>query len=263
MNTLAQQARPFTRSRFLEFPLDNIPSMERLLQVCRESIAHRQVCRIMGISGPSVAQASNWPELVAELDCFTVIVPDGKGIELFAPWLGVPCGPTLALPNVSAALLELAFREHLHVFILGATAAVNAQARANLAARYPGIRLSGRDGYFSSEDDKVVAEEIKAAGPDILLLAMPTPKKEFFVNRWHEFMQVPVAVGCGGYIDTVAGVTRLAPPWASKLALSWLVRVIQEPRKLWRRILIGEFKFLWLVLRGVRSRWARSLRPVS
>lgn len=251
---MAPPQASFSRHRYLGFPLDHIPSMEALMACFLSCVRERRICRVMGISGPVVAMGRRQPELVADLDRFDIVVPDGRGIELFAPILGVPCGPTLPLPEIAGAALALAHRERLRAYVLGATAEVNTLARRNLAARYPGLQVDGRDGYFTAQQDAAVAEQIRAAAPDIMLLAMPTPKKERFMLEWQEACGVPVAIGCGGYIDTVAGVTKLPPAWASRLALSWLVRVVQEPRKLWRRIFLGNVTFMGLVLRGVVSR---------
>jgi N-acetylglucosaminyldiphosphoundecaprenol N-acetyl-beta-D-mannosaminyltransferase len=246
---MAEIVRLFPRARFLRFPLDYIPSMDALMSTFLRCIDERSLCSVMGISGPIVASGDSQPELVADLDRFSVIVPDGRGIELFAPLLRVPCGPTLPLPRVAEAALALAHEKHLAVFVLGATADVNEQAQRNLLSRYPGLRITGRDGYFQPEEEGSVAEEIRAAAPDIMLAAMPTPKKERFILEWQEGIEVPVAIGCGGYIDAVAGVTKLPPEWATRLALSWLVRVVQEPRRLWRRIFVANLKFAGMVLR--------------
>lgn len=239
---------PFPRGHFLKFPLDHIPSVEALMGEFLRCVRERSFCSVMGISGPMVGRGQ--PEVIADLERFSVVVPDGRGIELFAPLLRVPCGPTLPLPSVTAAAIELAQRERLAIYILGATAEVNEQARRNLVARFPGLCVKGRDGYFTREQDAAVAEEIRATTPDIMLVAMPTPKKERFMLDWQEAIGVPLAIGCGGYIDTVAGVTKLPPEWVSRLALSWLVRLLQEPRRLWRHLFLGNLKFVWLVARA-------------
>lgn len=246
--------RPFARGKFLALPLDYIPSMQTLVDLCDSCIRERRFCRIMGISGPVVSQAREMPALIPLLERFTVIVPDGKGIELFASSVGSRCGPTLPLPDVCIELEKLAHRRGLKLYILGATKEVNELARKKLSIKYPGIRVAGRDGYYHKTSDKDIADEIKDAKPDILFAAMPTPKKEEFMNEWQEYIGVPVAVGCGGYIDTVAGITKLATGLVSRMGLSWLVRVVQEPKRLGRRILVGEIKFVILVARGCIQR---------
>jgi N-acetylglucosaminyldiphosphoundecaprenol N-acetyl-beta-D-mannosaminyltransferase len=242
--------RPFPRGRFLQFPLDYVPSMEALMSTFVQCVEERSICSVMGISGPIVGSGKTQPELIADLERFSIIVPDGRGIELFAPLLRVPCGPTLPLPHIAEAALALAHEKDLAVFVLGATADANEQARRNLVIRYPGLRVAGRDGYFRPDEEGTVVEEIHAAAPDVMLAAMPTPKKERFILDWQERIGVPVAIGCGGYIDTVAGITKLPPDWVTRLALSWLVRVVQEPRKLWRRIFLANVRFVGLVVRG-------------
>lgn len=245
---------PFPRRRFLHLPLDDIPGMDALMGFLLACVRERRLCRVMGISGPVVAMSQDSPELVRHLEDFTIVVPDGRGIELLAPLLGVHCGPTLPLPDIASAAIALAHREGLRVFVLGATAEVNARALVNLAERFPGLQVAGRDGYFPDTANAEVAAQIRSSVADIILLAMPTPKKESFMLDWQDRSAVPVGIGCGGYIDTVAGVTRLPPAWVSRLALSWLVRVAQEPRKLWRRIFLGNVRFIGLVAAGTARR---------
>jgi N-acetylglucosaminyldiphosphoundecaprenol N-acetyl-beta-D-mannosaminyltransferase len=93
-----------------------------------------------------------------------------------------------------------------------------------------------------------VAERIRDLKPDIVLVGMSLPKKELFLLRWKEFMQVPVAVACGGYLDVLAGKTTLAPTVIERMGMSWLWRVIQEPRRLFSNIFVSVLLFLFYIL---------------
>jgi N-acetylglucosaminyldiphosphoundecaprenol N-acetyl-beta-D-mannosaminyltransferase len=99
--------------------------------------------------------------------------------------------------------------------------------------------------------------------PDILLVGMPLPKKELFLLRWKEFMQVPVSVACGGYLDVLAGKTSLAPKVLERLAMSWLWRFVQEPRRLCSNILISQLLLLFYVFPvAMLSRVVAPSRPI-
>jgi N-acetylglucosaminyldiphosphoundecaprenol N-acetyl-beta-D-mannosaminyltransferase len=177
-------------------------------------------------------------------------------------WLSRLRGP--ALPervtgiDLMYRLFELADREGLRVFLLGATQDVLDEVIAVARRRYPGACIAGaRNGYFTERQDEEVARQVREARADVLLVAMSSPKKELFMRRWEAFMNVHVCHGVGGSFDVMAGKVRRAPMWMQRCGLEWLYRVVQEPRRLWRRYLVTNLSFarlalVWLI-RGNRS----------
>ncbi|MBA7705490.1 N-acetylglucosaminyldiphosphoundecaprenol N-acetyl-beta-D-mannosaminyltransferase [subsurface metagenome] len=92
-------------------------------------------------------------------------------------------------------------------------------------------------------------QDIKRTQPEILFIAISSPKKEFFIRKYMSEMQVSFSMGVGGSFDIIAGVKKRAPKWMQKCGLEWFFRLCQEPRRLWKRYLIGNPIFLWLVLK--------------
>ena len=133
-----------------------------------------------------------------------------------------------------------------------------------LLALHPRLEFAGyRDGYFSDADEPSVVAEIHAARPDLLFVAMSTPRKEYFLGRWGPELDVPFSMGVGGAIDVVAGVTKRAPRSLQRLGLEWAFRLAQEPRRLFRRYLVTNSEFVALTLRdltGLRARRAARAR---
>jgi N-acetylglucosaminyldiphosphoundecaprenol N-acetyl-beta-D-mannosaminyltransferase len=144
------------------------------------------------------------------------------------------------------------------VFLLGATAETSDRFVEVVRKRYPGVPVVGRrDGYFA--DDAAVAEEIRASGAALLLVAIPSPRKEMFLAENLERMGSVLAVGVGGSFDVWTGKTRRAPTWMQRWGLEWLYRFGEEPGRMWRRYLIGNARFLALVGRErLRRTGARS-----
>jgi len=164
------------------------------------------------------------------------------------------CGKTLKEPVSAARLmfdfLDVARRNNYKLYLLGATEEVSEATAENLKRDYPGINIVGRrNGYFDSNNDAAIVNEIRTKTPDVLLVAMSSPLKENFISRNIEKMNVPVSIGVGGSFDIIAGKCKLAPAWISKMGLEWFYRMVQEPRRLWKRYLITNAMFLWLVLR--------------
>ena len=143
------------------------------------------------------------------------------------------------------------------VYILGARADVLERAVAELRRRHPRLRIAGyRDGYFRPDEDGDVADAIRAAGPDLLFVAMSSPRKEYFLGEQGPRIDRIFAMGVGGAIDVMAGETRRAPMWMQRLGLEWLFRLVQEPGRLLRRYATSNARFAFLVA----AEWLRRRR---
>ncbi len=134
------------------------------------------------------------------------------------------------------------------VYCLGATEEVSQIVADRIARDYPGIVLAGRrNGYFSEAEEPRVVEQIRASSADILFVAMSPPKKEIFLGRYFNALNVSVCHGVGGAFDVFAGKTRRAPVIWQRLGMEWLYRVVQEPRRMWKRYLVTNVRFCWIV----------------
>jgi N-acetylglucosaminyldiphosphoundecaprenol N-acetyl-beta-D-mannosaminyltransferase len=111
------------------------------------------------------------------------------------------------------------------------------------------VQLVGwQNGYFKADQEADIAAAIAEARPDILFVAMSSPRKEAFLARWAGSMGVCVCHGVGGAFDVLAGKVHRAPERWQRLGLEWLYRVLQEPRRLWRRYLVTNTLFVSMVL---------------
>jgi N-acetylglucosaminyldiphosphoundecaprenol N-acetyl-beta-D-mannosaminyltransferase len=174
--------------------------------------------------------------------------------------LGQPLRERAAGIDLFERLLELANREGFSVFFLGASQEVLEDLLVKARQRHPALRIAGsRNGYFSDEQAEDVAREISAAHPDILFVGISTPKKEIFLEAWGAKIDVLVCHGVGGSFDVFAGKTRRAPLLWQRLGLEWLFRVVQEPRRMWKRYLVTNTLFISMVFREwCRTRLRRS-----
>ena len=90
---------------------------------------------------------------------------------------------------------------------------------------------------------------IATSQPQILFVAMSSPKKEIFLNTYKKQINAPFIMGVGGSFDVVSGLVKRAPVWMQKAGLEWFYRVMQEPGRMWKRYLFGNSAFIWLVLK--------------
>jgi N-acetylglucosaminyldiphosphoundecaprenol N-acetyl-beta-D-mannosaminyltransferase len=155
--------------------------------------------------------------------------------------------------------MTLATRKHYRVYVLGGEREVLDRALARLRREYPALTIVGHhDGYFSEDDEPAVAAEIRASRADMLFVAMPSPRKEYFLARWGDELEVPFTMGVGGAIDVVAGTRRRAPVLLQRLGLEWSFRLVQEPKRLFRRYLVTNTRFISMV---AAHRLQRELAP--
>ena len=120
---------------------------------------------------------------------------------------------------------------------------------AHYQERLPELTFAGyRDGYFSDEEAPAVAQEIADSGAHMLFVAISSPKKEQFLGRYRDQMQVPFCMGVGGSFDVKSGKVKRAPEWMQKAGLEWSYRFFQEPKRMFRRNAVDTPKFIALAL---------------
>lgn len=147
-------------------------------------------------------------------------------------------------------LSQRAAQKGYRVFLLGAAPGVAQAAAHQLQCVYPGLRVVGcHDGYFPDSESIRVASMIQESRPDILFVAMGSPKQEHWLATYGAQTGAAFCIGVGGSFDHIAGRVRRAPRWMQKVGLEWLFRFAQEPRRLWRRYLIGNAEFVSFLLR--------------
>lgn len=175
---------------------------------------------------------------------------DGQSLVWAGRLLGHSVPERVAGIDFMLDLLSVAGDRGWRVFLLGATDEVLDRVEGFCRERHPALVVAGRrNGYFSREQDAEVAEAVRAARADVLFVGMPSPLKELWIADQGPRTGVALAVGSGGSFDVVAGVVKRAPKPVQRVGLEWLWRVFQEPRRLWKRYLTTNSRFIAVVLR--------------
>ena len=145
-------------------------------------------------------------------------------------------------------------------FLYGCDAGVPERLAEVLEKSCPGICIAG---VYSppfrpttSEEDAAIVETINRAAPDVLWVGLSTPKQETWMHQHRSALRVPVVVGVGAAFDFLSSRKKQAPEWMREHGLEWLFRLLQEPRRLWKRYLVRGSEFVFLValdLLGLRD----------
>jgi N-acetylglucosaminyldiphosphoundecaprenol N-acetyl-beta-D-mannosaminyltransferase len=191
------------------------------------------------------------PRLQRFVDRSALVVADGHPIVSASRWISSePLPERVAGIDLLEALLARAEREHFSVYLLGARAAVIESAARRLEARWPGLKICGvADGYFAESEAGERARAVGRSGAQILIVGMGVPRQEHFIEQHWDELGVNVAIGVGGSLDVLGGARYRAPRVLQRLHLEWLFRLAQEPRRLWRRYLVTNSQFVYLLLR--------------
>jgi N-acetylglucosaminyldiphosphoundecaprenol N-acetyl-beta-D-mannosaminyltransferase len=145
-------------------------------------------------------------------------------------------------------LCELAARKGYGVFIYGSREEVSREAAKKLVQRYPGLRISGRaDGYLKEEEMPALVQQINTSGAEILFVALGSPKQEQWINKWLPQLNVKICQGIGGTLDTIVGTVKRAPAVFCRFGLEWFYRLITDPKRISRQIVLPVFA--WMVIK--------------
>jgi N-acetylglucosaminyldiphosphoundecaprenol N-acetyl-beta-D-mannosaminyltransferase len=242
------------RARILGCEIDKLAKAEAVAR-CDSLIRSRARAQYIAVNASKVVLMHREPALREMARSCELVTADGQAVVWASRLLGDPLPERIAGIDLMSELLSLAELRGYRVYLLGARADVLERAVARVRSRHPRIALAGwRDGYFRSDEESSVAADIRAARPDLLFVGMPSPHKEHFLAQWGSELDVPFAMGVGGAIDVLAGVTRRAPRVWQRLGLEWAYRLAQEPRRLWRRYAVTNLAFIALTLRDL---WRR------
>jgi len=222
--------------------------LPEVVELCSTALDSRAPTLIGVLNAAKVVKLRHDTVLRESLLACDVVVADGQSVVWASRILRRPLPERVAGIDLFESLLALANRRSRSVYLLGATPEVLTMLVERVTTTYPNLRIAGRrDGYFTDDQSSGVAAEIRASGADMLFLGMTSPKKEIFLGTYGDTLRVPVLHGVGGSFDVLAWVTRRAPVRWQRLGMEWAYRLVQEPRRLWKRYLTTNLGFLVLV----------------
>lgn len=197
---------------------------------------------------PGVVSAHDDPEIAAVYDAATMVVVDGMPLVKAARRLGLECERCAAPDFMTAVLDKSVHKGATHFFYGGKSDEVLERLRVNLETAYPGIRIVGMYSPpfrpLTVEEDATLCAEVNSLRPDFLWVGIGAPKQEKWIQAHREGIHGTVMLGVGAGFDFLAGTLDKAPKWMEGASLEWLYRLFKEPKRLWRRYVVGGAKWL-------------------
>ncbi len=236
---------------FLDIPLDILTMDETVNKIDKAIISNKQVHHCV-INAGKVVKIQNDEILKESVINSDIINADGMSIVWSVRFLGYKIQERVAGIDLMENLIHLAHKKKYCCFFLGAKKEVVKNVVSYYSVKYSKTIIAGfRDGYFDEKDEKDIIKKIKESDAKFLFVAITSPKKEIFLNKYkNELKNINLIMGVGGSFDVIAGTIRRAPKYIQDLGLEWFYRFIQEPKRMWRRYLIGNFKFVILIFKA-------------
>ncbi|MEP6756630.1 MAG: WecB/TagA/CpsF family glycosyltransferase [Chthonomonadales bacterium] len=193
--------------------------------------------------------AKNDPELFNIVSTAELITPDSIGVMWACKRSGNPLPERVSGVEIVDKICAVAPQEDYRIYFFGSAPGVAADAMEKMKQKYPGCNIVGaHDGFFTSDQETTIVQEIAASKPDILCVALGIPRQEKFIAKHRNELNASVMIGVGGTFDVHSGRVKRAPVIFQKLNLEWLYRTVSNPKKISKAMTLP--KFVMHVLRN-------------
>jgi len=235
-------------TRFAQINMeDTLRAIEKFITNGRKS----QVCITNAYSLVLMQKDTEFKDIT---NSASLVVADGEPLTWISKLYGEPIPERVAGPDLVYEFSRRSAKKRYKLFFLGSNSSTLKKMVENLKKIFPSLQIVGAYSppfkkQFSERENEGMVALINKVKPDVLFVGLGAPKQERWIWEHKDELQVPVSIGVGAAFDFVAGTVKRAPEWMQKCGLEWLFRLYQEPRRLWKRYLIGNTIFIWLVLK--------------
>lgn len=249
-----------SRTLVVGCPVDSL-DMNQTIEKIEETIKQKKICQHVAVNVSKFMEMRKDPHLKKIIEDCQIISADGMPLVWVSKLMGNPLPERVAGVDLFQELIKLCSEKGYRPFFFGAREWVVKSVVDNYKAKYPDLNVAGyRNGYYSKEEEVSIAKTIRESRADMLFVGFSSPMKEIFLKKWMPVMSVHFCMGVGGSFDIVAGKTKRAPGWMQKTGLEWLYRVIQEPRRMWKRYAKTNPAFVWVIfIEYMKSRRTASI----
>ncbi len=251
----ARNAASRQRIRVGSVPIDCV-TFDQALDAIEDLVALRQGGSVFTPNINHIVQCSDSPAFRAAYEAATLSLADGMFVVWASRLLGTPVPAKVSGSDIVVPLAERAGARGWRIVLLGGADGVAKAAALRLANIVPNIQVVAtlspnidlREPPASRES---LVRALRDASPDLIFVALGAPKQELFIAEVQSALRPAVLLGIGASLDFLAGTARRAPAWMSKCGLEWAYRLAREPRRMWRRYLVRDPRFVWILAKSM------------
>jgi N-acetylglucosaminyldiphosphoundecaprenol N-acetyl-beta-D-mannosaminyltransferase len=249
---LATEATPLPRVDILGVGVSAVNPASAIAEMSRwiEDDEHHYVC-VTGVHG--IMESQDDPALLEIHNRSGLTVPDGMPTVWSGHYAGFSDMERVYGPDLMPSFIEAGLGPGHRHFLYGGAEGVAELLRAKLTERFPGVQVVGTHcppfRPLTGEEEDEIVRLINATGADVVWVGLSTPKQERWMDRMAHRLDANVVLGVGAAFDINAGLTSRAPRFVQRLGMEWLYRLLKEPRRLYKRYLKNNPRFVWRILR--------------
>ena len=250
-------------------PIENLSmseTLDRIEQFVSNGRQLEKTHQIATVNVDFLVKSMDDSELRDLLQNADLCTADGMPLVWGSKLLGSPLKERVTGSDMVPQLAARSAETGMTLYFMGGSEGSAEKAKQVLLDRHPALKIVGVSCPYwkpGEQFDQAVIDDIRQADPDILLVALGNPKQELWIKTYGDVVGVPVMIGVGASLDFIAGNVKRAPKWMQRTGLEWLGRLVQEPKRLWKRYALDLIKFVPWMGRQWLASWQYDDRPTE
>lgn len=248
----------YPRYEFLGVKIASL-GLDELLDEIQDALRKAKKLQLGNVNIHAMNLAQSSPAFRDALNKLDIVFCDGFGVKIGASMLEINIKQRFTPPDFIDSIMKQVIETKGSVFLLGAREGIAEKAGKVLQERNPGLIIAGHyHGYFDKQqensENKAVIDMINQSRATLLLVGFGMPTQEQWLVENREILNPLVSLAVGALFDTLSGNIQRMPRYITDHGLEWLGRLIIEPRRLWKRYLLGIPRFFWAVFKAKNSK---------
>lgn len=228
----------------------DVLSAKETIDLVEKYVKTKTSLHLMGVNADKINEVNQNEQMKQIVNSCGVINADGASVVIASKFLKKPLPERVAGVDLMQSLIALSERKGYSVYLLGAKQEVVEKVASVLKEKHSNLKIVGiRNGYFKESDWPIISEDLREKAPDFVFVGITSPLKEYLIEYLQKSGHKSVFMGVGGSFDVISGNIPRAPLWMQKVSLEWLFRVMQEPKRLFKRYFIGNWMFIKAIIK--------------
>ncbi len=234
---------------FFGYKIHNLTMQETVTKI-DNYIIKKKCAQHVVINVAKIVNSNNDRLLKNSIKTADIVNIDGAGIIYGMKLLGLHPKERVTGIDLMMELIKLSEIKRYSVYFLGSTTHTLEKLLINIKIKFPSLIIAGnRNGYWDTiEEEKLIVKEIAKTKPNILFVGISSPKKEYFISKNKNYLNSNLIMGVGGSFDIYANITKRAPLFFQNYGMEWIYRIYQEPARMWKRYLITNTKYFFMLI---------------